>query len=128
MAADPRDLAVTVRERLNAQFTALRDDLRLDATVRLREMAGLYIKAKDEMLALRAQFGEAIAEQRNKLERSVLSPPDSRSLTAEGRIARDGSYCDALERAERCNDHEKLLGLLERAHRTGDDLMGAPAW
>jgi hypothetical protein len=123
MAADPRDLAITVRERLDAQIVALRDDLRLDAQVRLRDMAAAYIKAKDKMLALRAQFGEAIAEQRNELERSLLSAPGSGSLTAEGRIARDASYRDALERAERCADDKELLGLLDRAHRVGDDAL-----
>lgn len=123
MATDPRDSADTVRQQLDRRILALREDLRLDQGVRVREMAQAYVDARAEMNTLKASFVGYVADERAALERRVFAPPGSAPATAEARVARDASFRDALERAERCANQDDLRALQRRAVRVGDDYL-----
>ncbi len=101
-------------------YERIRSDGRLTDDGKRRQVAQVYVKARDRLDQIRRAASEQRAAETKRLEDKAfkIDPADM------------PSYRDALDRVGRLEDSPQLLTLIDRAAKTGDrvQLRAAAAW
>ncbi len=106
--------ADAIRQRANAQMELIRADQTLSAEGRKAHMAAVWLKANDQLAAVRGERDEAIAAERQRLRLLAFGSP----------AGREGEYRQALLDLDgRLDRVEEAHRLLKRADRTGDMML-----
>ena len=122
---DPRiEKATALNSRFSDVVEGFRNNKQLTAEAKRKALAQAWVVTSDEVAKLRNEFLDQADKRRRELEEKHLRPkrPHWAADPAE-RVARDGSWRDALDRADRADNPEALLRLLRRAQSVGDDIQ-----
>ena len=119
---DFRRVTTRTQEGLASALERIRRNDHLSEGGKRVRIAQAYVDAKDAMTAALGDLEFGVAQQRRALELAAFSP-QSGSLTTTQKVAQDASYRDALSRADQLQDQDEATALLQRAGRTGDDLL-----
>lgn len=110
---DHRQKAAEIRARFKSDLQRIRDNNDLSADGKVKRIAGVYRDARTQIDELRRTADEARQERIRKLERQLFSVEDDHQA----------SYRDAVTRADTLGSEAEAQRTLERAHRTGDDVL-----
>ena len=111
--------AATVQADLRMQLDYIRNDRKLTADGKRQQIAGVYLQAKRQLDALKADEANKRASQINDLRRTLFGSPG----TSDAQTAI--SYRDAQERVGvlGIEDQDKAAKLLDQAQLSGDEVM-----
>lgn len=95
----------------------------LTAEARDRRLQSLEEKTTSQLFELRDRFDVELSERPRQLRRELAGPRVPASAVLQDRLAIQTAYQAHLDRAEGSTSEDELIGLLERASRSDDELL-----
>jgi hypothetical protein len=114
---DLREQAETIRRDTNRRVEDVRQNMQLTSEARRAQMAREIATSNEKLGALERQYNDRVIQEGRSLERKLWVNPkaDADPTGAAWRTAHD--------RADSIDNFEQASALLERAERSGDDLL-----
>lgn len=109
------------REIMEGDIETVRRNPDLNDAAKKRRIGEIYDKAVAEHKELVEAEDQRVAGELQRATRAALAPPE---ISGADKAMVAMSYRDALDRVEGVRDSDSLLQVLERAQKTGDEVLG----
>src|SRR5687767_2191311 len=111
-------------EQFNGTLEGFRSNKELTAEAKRRGLAQSWVTTAEAIRALKDEYLGEAARQKKALEEKLVRPPKLPfGATPSEAIARDASFRDALDRAEKAETPDALLAVLRRGELYGDPIQ-----
>lgn len=123
---ETQERAAYLQAKYSQRLEGIRGDKHLSEDGRRRELAQVFLRARDELRRLREEEAASLASRRRSIERSLFGFGSARGDAAML------SFRDAQQRVADIKSPRQALALLEGAERSGDHVLAqaiaAHAW